>query len=257
MAFIISTLIAVYWYARDREMYVNLEWRNITRFMPKLQKEILGVGLPESVELSVMNIFNIFLNMFVIACAGTAGLAVYTMVWRIGYIAIIPAQAVGGALIAVCSAEYGMKEFGMIRDAYYFSIRRSFVMVLLFCAVFALLAGVLADVFIRTEDMEFMHDEMVLFSYTMAGFLPVFAMTFVGSSLMQSLQKAGHAMVNTLLRNVFITVAYWIVTMVAPGLLGIGVALIIVEGLGGIAMLIHGKIILDMVERHETAAVPT
>lgn len=257
IAFVISSLMAFYWYLKGEEMYIRLERKNIIRFNPALDREILNVGLPESIELTVMNFFNIFLNMFVIVCAGTAGLAVYTMVWRIGYIAVIPAQAMGGALVAICSAEYGMKEFGMIRDAYYFSVKRSFLMVLAACAVFALCAGLLADIFIRTEDMEFMHDEMVIFSYTMAGFLPVFAMTFVGSSLMQSLEKAGQAMFNTLIRNIIVTISYWIVAMVAPSLLGIGIALIIVEGLGGIAMLIHGKIVLDRVERRAMSTVPT
>jgi len=255
IAFVISSLMAFYWYLNTNSMYVRFEGKNF-RFSTKLQKEILNVGLPESIELTVMNFFNIFLNIFVVVCAGTAGLAVYTMVWRIGYLTVIPAQAMGGALVAICSAEYGMKEFDMIRDAYRFAIKRSLIMLLALNLVFALLAGVLADVFIRTEDMEFMHDEMVMFTYLMAIFLPPFSMTFVGSSLMQSVEKAGHAMVNTLLRNVFVTIAYWIVSITVCSLFGIGIALIIVESLGGIAMIIHGKIVLERVAKRETQASP-
>ena len=255
IAFVISSLMAFYWYLNTNSMYVRFERKNF-RFSTMLQKEILSVGLPESIELTVMNFFNIFLNIFVVVCAGTAGLAVYTMVWRIGYLTVIPAQAMGGALVAICSAEYGMKEFDMIRDAYRFAIKRSLIMLLALNLVFALLAGVLADVFIRTEDMEFMHDEMVMFTYLMAIFLPPFSMTFVGSSLMQSVEKAGHAMVNTLLRNVFVTIAYWIVSITVCSLFGIGIALIIVESLGGIAMIIHGKIVLERVAKRETQASP-
>ena len=256
-AFVISSLLAFYWYRKGGELYIRLEWKNILRADPALDREILNVGLPESIELTIMNFFNIFLNLFVVVCAGTAGLAVYTMVWRVAYLAVIPAQAMGGAMVAVCSAEYGMREFGMIRDAYYFSIRRSFFMVAVSCAAFALCAGVLADIFIRTEDMEFMHDEMVMFEYTFSVFLPLFSMAYVGSSLMQSIEKAGHAMCNTLARNIAVTFSYWVVAMVSPSLFGIGIALIIVEGLGGIAMLVHGKIMLDRVERRAMPAVPT
>ncbi len=253
ISFIVSSLMAFYWYLKSKDMYVRFERKNF-RFNPKLQKEILNVGLPESIELTVMNFFNIFLNMFVIACSGTAGLAVYTMVWRIGFLTVIPAQAMGGALVAVCSAEYGMKEFDMIRDAYRFTVIRSFQWLLALNILFALCAGVLADVFIRTEDMAFMHDEMIAFTYLMAIFLPPFSLTFVGSSLMQAIEKAGHAMVNTLMRNVFVTIAYWIVSITICSLFGIGIALIIVEGLGGIAMLLHGKIMLERVIRKETQA---
>ena len=104
----------------------------------------------------------------------------------------------------------------------------------------------LADVFLRTEDMIFMRDQMVLFIYTMAAFLPVFSLVYVGSSLMQSLEKAGQAMINTLIRNIAITIGYALVALViGGGLFEIGLALIVVEVLGGIAMVIHGKIVLE------------
>jgi Na+-driven multidrug efflux pump len=234
-----------YWYFRSDDMYIEFK-RKYFRINTTQMREILNVGLPESIELTVMNFFNVFLNYFVIMCSGDAGLAVYTMVWRIGYLVIIPAQAMGGAMVAVCSAEYGMKEFDMIRDAYNFAIKRSFLMLLALCLVFALSADLLASVFLRTEDMMFMHDDMVTFTYAMAMFMPMFSMVFVGSSLMQSLEKAGQAMLNTLARNIAVTIAYAIVALVFDnGLTGIGIALIIVEGLGGIAMLVHGKIVLE------------
>ena len=254
IAFVISSLMAFHWYFWSRDMYVRFEKKNF-RINTRLMKEILSVGLPESVELSVMNIFNIFLNMFVIMCAGNAGLAVYTMVWRIGYFVVIPAQALGGALVAVCSAEYGMKEFNMIRDAYSFTAKRSFIWLVGLCILFAIASVPLADIFLRTEDMEFMKDSMIQFTLTMALFMPFFSMVFVGSSLMQAIEKAGQAMVNTLIRNIIITAAYAAVAMIIHGdLLDIGIALIIVEGFGGIAMLLHGKIVLEKVAREETTA---
>ncbi|MBE6523786.1 MAG: MATE family efflux transporter [Thermoplasmata archaeon] len=254
IAFVISSLMAFHWYFWSRDMYVRFEKKNF-RINTRLMKEILSVGLPESVELSVMNIFNIFLNMFVIMCAGNAGLAVYTMVWRIGYFVVIPAQALGGALVAVCSAEYGMKEFDMIRDAYSFTAKRSFIWLVGLCILFAIASVPLADIFLRTEDMEFMKDSMIQFTLTMALFMPFFSMVFVGSSLMQAIEKAGQAMVNTLIRNIIITAAYAAVAMIIHGdLLDIGIALIIVEGFGGIAMLLHGKIVLEKVAREETTA---
>jgi putative MATE family efflux protein len=245
ISFVISSLMGFYWYFRSDDMYIEFK-RKYFRINTAQMREILNVGLPESIELTVMNFFNVFLNYFVIMCSGDAGLAVYTMVWRIGYLVIIPAQAMGGAMVAVCSAEYGMKEFDMIRDAYNFAIKRSFLMLLALCLVFALSADLLASVFLRTEDMMFMHDDMVTFTYAMAMFMPMFSMVFVGSSLMQSLEKAGQAMLNTLARNIAVTIAYAIVALVFDnGLTGIGIALIIVEGLGGIAMLVHGKIVLE------------
>jgi len=253
VAFIVSSLMGFYWYFRSKDMYVRLERKHI-RIDTRLMREILNVGLPESVELTVMNVFNILLNMFVIMCAGTAGLAVYTMVWRVGYLVAIPAQAIGGAIVAVCSAEYGMGRFDMIRDAYRFALKRSFLLLVALNLLFALMAGFIADTFIRTEDMAHMHDQMVLFIYTMAVFMPPFCMVFVGSSLMQSIEKAGHAMMNTLARNIAITLAFGAVAMMFHGgLFEIGLALIIVEGIGGVAMVMHGQIMLGSVEKRHLA----
>jgi putative MATE family efflux protein len=254
IAFIVSSLTGFYWYFRSKDMYIRFERKNF-RPNARLMKEIMNVGLPESIELTVMNFFNVFLNYFVIICSGNDGLAVYTMVWRIGFLAAIPAQAMGGAMVAICSAEYGMKEFDMIRDAYRFTIRRSFMLLLALCAAFALLAYPLADIFLRTEDMMQMHDDMVVFTLEMAAFLPLFSMVYVGSSLMQALEKAGQAMMNTLVRNILVTIAYAIVACcTTSGLFGIGIALIVVECLGGIAMLVHGKIVLDKVETEYRAS---
>jgi Na+-driven multidrug efflux pump len=148
-----------------------------------------------------------------------------------------------------------MKEFGMIRDAYRFTIKRSFIMLVVLCVIFALLAYPIADIFLRTDDMVHMRDIMVVFTIEMAAFMPLFSMVFVGSSLMQALEKAGQAMMNTLVRNIMITVTYAIVAYcTTSGLIGIGVALIIVECLGGAAMLLHGKIVLDKVEREYNAS---
>jgi len=255
IAFIVSSAMAFYWYLRSKDMYVRFVRKNF-RINTRLLKEILSVGLPETVELTVMNFFNIFLNLFVIICAGNAGLAVYTMAWRIGYLTIIPAQAMGGAMVAVCSAEYGMREFDMIRDAYKFTIKRAFMLVLALSVVYAAVSIPIADIFIRTEDMAQMHDEMVMFICMMAIFQAPFSLTFVGSSLMQSIEKAGHAMMNTLTRNIAITIGYWIISITLCSLTGIGLALIVVEGIGGVAMIIHGKIMLDRVSREMSGATP-
>jgi len=252
ISFIISSVMAFYWYFRSSEMYIRFERRNFA-FNKRLQKEILGVGLPETFELTIMNFFNVFLNLCVIMCAGNAGLAVYTMVWRIGMIAVIPAQAMGGALVAVCAAEYGMKEFGMIRDAYAFTIKRSFIMLVAISAVFALLAGPIADIFLRTDDMMFMHQDMIDFTYALAAMLPTFSLVYVGSSLLQAIDKAGHAMVNCLIRNIVVTLGYYLMAITFGSLISIGWCLIVVETLGGIAMILHGKIILEKVAKADAS----
>ena len=101
IAFGSSIVLAFYWYFVKRDMYLKIG-RSDLKYSPAEMKSVLKVGLPEATELSVMNIFNVFLNFFVIAVAGTVGGAMYSTGWRVVYLLMIPAQAVRGAIVSVC-----------------------------------------------------------------------------------------------------------------------------------------------------------
>lgn len=244
IAFAVSCVIGLYWYVRGNGMYVRFRKQRFA-FDRRLQREILSVGMPEAVELSVMNFFNIFLNWYVIACGGTDAVAIYSTSWRVAHILMIPAQAVGGAMVAVCSAEYGMKRFDMIRDAFRYSVILSVASLIGLSAVMALLSDPIASVFTVSDGLGYLHGEMSDLLRMFALFLPVMSLVFTGSSLMQALDKAGQAMMNTLARN-FLLVALFAFAAYAYGTLdSIWAALAVGEIAGGAMMGVHACIALD------------
>ena len=225
IAFIVSCAIASYWYLRGRGMYIAIR-RSDFRPDMRIWKGIMSVGGPEALELSIMYLFNIFLNFMVIECGGTDMVGLYSTGWRVANFILIIAQSMGGAMVAVCAAEYGMKRFDMIRDAFRFSVRVS-------------------------DDLSYLHDETTRMFYFFALFLPVMSLVYTGSSLMQSINKATGGMVNSLARNVIMSLAFLAATVTFGTLTSLWWAMALSEILGGVMMGVHAYIVLRRTEARE------
>ena len=139
ISFAVSIVIGLYWYLSKKDMFLELKSKYL-RFNRVYQREILSVGFPQSVELSVMNLFNITFNFCIIMVGTTDAMAIYTVAWRIVYLLMIPAQAMGGAIVSACSAEFGMKRYDMIKSAYNFSVKVSILLLVILSLVMVLLA---------------------------------------------------------------------------------------------------------------------
>lgn len=252
IAFIVSCAMASYWYLRDRGMYVSVT-RGDYRPDARICREVLSVGGPEALELSIMYLFNIFLNYMVIECGGTDMVGLYSTGWRIANFILIIAQAMGGAMVAVCAAEYGMRRFDMIRDAFFYSVTRSVAWTVVLSAVLALSSGVLASVFTVSDDLSYLHDDMALMLLFFAGFLPVMSLVYTGSSLMQSIDRATGGMVNSLARNIILSCSFYVATVAFGTLTSLWWAMALSEIMGGLMMWAHARVALRRAEAEEAA----
>lgn len=250
ISFAVSCFMALFWYLRGKHMYVTLD-RSCLRYNRRLCRSVLSVGAPEAAELSVMYIFNVVLNLIVIQCGGTDAVGIYSTGWRVAYIIMVVAQAMGGAMVAVCSAEYGMKRFDMIQDAFRYSVVCSFLWTAGMGVVMAIASGFLAESFTRSDDLAYMRDDMVLLFRLFALCLPVMTMVYTGSSMLQALNRATGAMLNSLLRNLMLCATFFI-AMVAFGTMdSLFWAMALTEILGGALMGVHAWIVLRRVVAEE------
>jgi len=216
-AFGISIIVGMYWYLVKKDMFIKVKRKD---FRPSVNhlKDILSVGLPQTAEFTVMSLFNVIFNFCIIMVGGTNAMAIYTVAWRLMYILLIPAQAMGGAIVSACSAEFGMKRYDMIRQAYVFSVRTS---VLLLCGLsiaMGILAGPISSVFTQAPDMQYLHGAMVTMLYIFAAFIPIMSLIYIGSSLLQALKRSKISLISTFIRNAmlavtFVIAAYWFGTL--------------------------------------------
>ena len=238
ISFAASCLIAIIWYIRGRGLFVRIR-KEYLRSDRAVRKDIFSVGLPEALELSVMNVFNIALNFCVIMCGGTDGAAIYSSSWRVFYILMVPAQAMGGALVSVCSAEYGMGRFDMIRDGFRFTAVRAFLLLVLFSAITALMADPISGVFTHSDGLRHMQREMTDMILMFCVFLPMMSFIYTGSSLMQAVDRARGAMFNSLARNLMLTGLFFLGAYCFGTLGSLWILLAIGEIAGGLMMLVH------------------
>lgn len=252
IAFMVSCAMAAYWYLRGKEMYISTT-RSDYRPDARVCREVMSVGGPEALELSIMYVFNIFLNYMVIECGGTDMVGLYSTGWRIANFILIVAQAMGGAMVAVCAAEYGMRRFDMIRDAFRYSVTRSVAWTVVLSGVLALSSGVLASVFTVSDDLAYLHGDMTEMLLFFALFLPVMSLVYTGSSLMQAVDRAAGGMMNSLARNIIMSGAFYAVTVAFGTLTSLWWAMALSEILGGLMMWAHARIVLRRVEAESSA----
>lgn len=251
VAFVVSCVIATYWYIRRKEMYIIIR-RSDYRPDARVCRGIMSVGGPEALELSIMYLFNIFLNYMVIECGGTDMVGLYSTGWRIANFILIIAQAMGGAMVAVCAAEYGMKRFDMIHDAFRYSVIVSVAWTVVLSVILAIGAGPLASVFTISDDLAYLHDDMQVMLWYFALFLPVMSLVYTGSALMQSINKATGGMLNSLARNIILSGSFLVATLTVGTLTSLWWGMAFSEILGGVMMGVHAAIVLRRTERRES-----
>lgn len=232
ISFGISILIGAYWYLVQKDMFIKFKKKDL-RWNAAYQREILSVGLPQSAEFTVMSVFNVTFNFCVIMVGGTDLMAIYTVGWRIMYILLIPPQALGGAIVSLCSAEFGMKRYDMIRQAYLFSVKVSIILLAILAVAMCLMAGPIASVFTVAPDMQYLHHDMMIMLYIFAGFVPIMSLIYVGSSLLQALKRSKISLLSTIIRNTMLAITFLIAAYLVGTFTSLWWALFITEVFGG------------------------
>jgi putative MATE family efflux protein len=212
-------------------------------FVRKTVRDILGVGLPASVEFFLMSILAIFINGLLVATAGTDAVAVYTAGWRVVFFAIIPMIAISTAVISVAGAAYGARKFEKIRIAHTFSIKLGISIALVVSAVTYIFARQIAVIFTYSPDSVHLGPEIASFLAIMCFFYPFIPPGVMSGSIFQATGRGMASLVMTVLRNlVFIAVfAYLFGIVLGFGEHGVWWGIVAGDILGGIVAFIWAR----------------
>lgn len=203
-----STLPAVYWYHVKRDTYLRVSFSGY-RFDAPTVKAVASIGVPKAVELDLFYVFNVVMLYFFVIAGGTEGVAVYNSAYKyVDLVGVVP-LAFGGAMISVCSAQYGRGDFAGIRRTYRLALGYSLSIVISLTAVLFVFSDAFATVF-TTGGSEDLRDEMSHALRMFCLFLPFLVLRDVGSSLLQSIRMAASSMYSALVRNIEMTIAFWI-----------------------------------------------
>lgn len=234
LSLLVVSFVLLFWFLGKKATYVTISFRGFS-WDRKTLRDILGVGLPASVEFFLMSILAIFINGLLVATAGTDAVAVYTAGWRVVFFAIIPMVAIGTAVISVAGAAYGSRKFDRIRTAHTFSVTLGIAIALVTSAVTYIFARQIAGIFTYSPESAHLAPEIASFLAIMCFFYPFIPPGVMSGSIFQATGKGMTSLVITVMRNLlFIAVfAYLFGIVLGFGEHGIWWGIVAGDILGG------------------------
>ncbi len=233
-----SAGIGLWWYRRGT-LFLKLE---ISDMRPNLgdMKEILFVGVPRATESMLISVMSMVQRIFVIACGGTAAAMFYNIPWRFVSLAEVISQAVGSALIPVCSAALGSKDAEKAKKGYRYSISLTMLWMIVIAAVLFVFADWAIIPFTYSPTMAELRPEFAHVLRIYALLIPFVGMIDIGSSILQSLRMAQISMLSSFARNILIVVLLFFGSSIS--LDAIYWSLVVAEIIGGTLMLWLAKV---------------
>ena len=206
MATVIATVMSMclgLWYMFGRKTFLRFD-RSMMRLDPMHMKAIAKAGIPQMLEFVVIYAMDIFLNMIVISCGGSEGLTIYSTPDAIVFIMVVPAMAVGSALVTVASSAYGQKDIARMQAAFRFSVKFGIGMVLASVILVELIPSVIMGLFTYSEEMAALRPQMVTAMRILAIYAPFFSMTPLCSGYLQAMKYPSYSVIIAIVRNLIL-----------------------------------------------------
>ena len=233
-----SAALGLWWYHRGK-LYLTMSLRDM-RPNWRDMKDILYVGIPRGTESMLISVMSMVQRIFVIACGGTSAAMFYNIPWRFVSISEVVSQAVGSALIPVCSAALGRRDFAKADTGYRYSLTLTMIVMIAIAAVLFVFADWVIIPFTYSEIMVEYRPEFAHVLRIYALLIPFIGMIDIGSSILQSLRLAQISMLSSFARNLLIVVMLFFASSVS--LDAIYWSLFVAEVIGGILMLWLAKV---------------
>ena len=228
-----SAALGLWWYHRGR-LYLTMSLKDMRPNWTDM-REILYVGIPRGTESMLISVMSMVQRIFVIACGGTSAAMFYNIPWRFVSISEVVSQAVGSALIPVCSAALGRKDFAKAETGFRYSLTLTMVVMTAIAAVLFVFADWVIIPFTYSESMVEFRPEFAHVLRIYALLIPFIGMIDIGSSILQSLRLAQISMLSSFARNILIVVMLFFASSVS--LDAIYWSLFVAEVVGGLLML--------------------
>lgn len=247
ISMVAAVIVAVYVYKRTNRMYIELSFRGF-RFDAALDRDILRVGIPASMEMIFVSISSLIMNIIIVSVDPVNGVAIYTTGWRILDLLMLPATSFGSALVPISAAGFGCGLYEKVRDVYRYAIVYGEAIMIALMAVTLVCAPYIVTLFTYTGTSASLAEPMTEFVRIGCVFLPFTVLGVVTSSLFQSVGQGLKSMVATAFRNLLrVPICFMLAPMMSLTLLWWG--LTAAEFIGGTLIAIWGIFLLRSLKR--------
>ncbi len=239
LAFGIAMLVMADWFFVKKDTFIRFEFKDF-KLKPDVIKEILHVGLPASLELTILSISSFIMVVYVQSLGGEEGMAIYSSGWRLLQMAMIPFHSIGAAVIPVCGAAFGGKRYDKLEEAYRYSVGLTVGVMVLLSVALAIFAMPMAALFTWGDNTAHLQEGIAEFVRIGCIFLPFIGMAAISSMMFQSIGRGMRALISTLLRNIFCLLPPIFILGSSMGLIGVWWGMVIGHLIGASIVLAWG-----------------
>ena len=245
-------VILVYWFFGKKDTYISVS-RSSFAYQKQTMQDILGVGIPASLEFFLMSLLAIIINGLLVSVAGTDAVAVYAAGWRVVIFAIIPLAAIGTSVISVAGAAFGGRRYEKLPIILNYSVKTGLMVAVSLSVITWLFANQIATIFTYSPESIHLAPSIAAFLATMCFFYPFVPPGIMSGSLFQGVGKGMTSLTLNVFRNLlFIAVfAYLFGIVLGYGEHGIWWGIVAGDILGGTLAIIWAKVYLSRLLRYQ------
>ena len=228
LSFSVTSLLLFNWLFFKKNSYVSFSFRKF-RFKRDIVRDILRVGLPASAQQLSMSFTMLFINLILVRVAGTDGVAIYTIGWRVATIATLPLLGIATAVVSVSGAAFGQGAFKKLNITLMHALKIGVTIEVIVGIGVFFLAPQITAVFTRAQGATRIASDLVVFLRIMCFFYLATAFGMFSSSIFQGIGKGINALIATIVRSIALTLLFSILfaIILKMGLIGVwlGIAL--------------------------------
>ena len=200
---LLVSLVQLYWMFIKKDTYVAISMRGF-RFCRDVMKDILQVGIPASIEFLFYSIDAVIINAMLAAVSGTDAVAVYTVGWRVIFVALVPLIAIATAEISVAGAAFGARRYESLSAIHSYSTKLGLAIGAATAVVTGIFAPQITALFTFSADSAHLAPALVAFMHAMCLFYPFVSPGIMSASFFQGAGKGLTSLFLNMLRDVIL-----------------------------------------------------
>ncbi|MEE9151373.1 MAG: MATE family efflux transporter [Thermoplasmata archaeon] len=200
ISMIVTSIVLIYWMFIKKDTYVAFKFRSF-QWKGEIIKDIFAVGLPAMVMQLSMAIMAVVLNYIIVNVSVKGGIAVYTVGWRVSMMAILPLLGIATAIVSVCGAAYGARDYEKLKSSFFYAVKIGLVIESIMALFTVIFAHQITMVFTQAEGTALIEQELPNYFRIVAIFYPGVAFGMFSSAMFQGTGKGTNALIVTIVRT--------------------------------------------------------
>jgi putative MATE family efflux protein len=249
LSIFLSSIPLFYWLFIKKDTYINFSFKGF-RLKKEIILNILNGGIPASLSQVSMSIMMFFITLLITRVNDTNGVAIFTAGWRVVMLAIMPLLGISTAVIAVCAAAYGAKDYDKLYTAYTYSIKVSVLVMFVISSFTYILAPYISMIFTWSEASSDILPGLINMNRILCFYYPFVPLGMHTASMFQGIRKGFISLVITIIRTLLLALPFaaLLALLFKLNLEGIWIGLALGNSMAGIISITWGLLYIKHIK---------